>query len=82
MVAITISDNGIGMSDEVRRRIFEPFFTTKDVGEGTGLGMAISYFIVNDDHHGTISVESAPGQGTTFELRLPTGPNDSRVGDE
>jgi len=68
-VRITVSDTGVGMSEEVRQRIFEPFFTTK--GEkGTGLGLSVSYSIIAR-HHGEIAVESAPGQGTTFEIRLP-----------
>jgi signal transduction histidine kinase len=69
-VEVRISDNGIGMSPEVQARIFEPFFTTKPVGEGTGLGMAIVYGIV-EEHHGTISITSAPNEGTTIAMGLP-----------
>ncbi len=67
---IRVSDNGIGMSEEVRHRIFEPFFTTKDIGKGTGLGLSTTYAIVRE-HAGFITCESRPGQGTTFSLYLP-----------
>ncbi|WP_084502545.1 ATP-binding protein [Fundidesulfovibrio putealis] len=70
-VRIEIQDNGPGLDEETRKRIFEPFFTTKSVGAGTGLGLSVSYFIVSTHHHGTIDVASAPGQGTTFIIRLP-----------
>ncbi len=69
-VRIEVSDNGSGMDEEVRRRVFEPFFTTKEVGEGTGLGLSVSYFIVNQ-HGGTMTVESHKGEGTRFIIRLP-----------
>jgi signal transduction histidine kinase len=71
MVKIEISDNGPGMTEEVRKHIFEPFFTTKPVGKGTGLGMSVSFFIITDDHKGTMEVESTPGNGTKFIIRLP-----------
>lgn len=71
MVRVEIEDNGSGMPDTVRRRIFEPFFTTKKVGLGTGLGLSVSYFIVTDHHGGTMQVESTPGKGTKFVIRLP-----------
>jgi signal transduction histidine kinase len=61
------------MSPEVRSRIFEPFFTTKPVGKGTGLGLSISHGIV-ERHGGTMSVESAPGEGARFTIRLPLEP--------
>jgi signal transduction histidine kinase len=73
MVRIEIEDNGPGMREEVRKRIFEPFFTTKDVGTGTGLGLSVSYFIISENHHGTIEVESSPGNGAKFIIRLPLG---------
>jgi signal transduction histidine kinase len=65
---LTISDTGHGMAPEVRARIFEPFFTTR--ASGTGLGLAIVRRII-DGHHGELSVQSAPGQGTTFTVWLP-----------
>ncbi len=71
MVCIEIEDNGPGMDETIRKRIFEPFFTTKPVGEGTGLGLSVSYFIITENHGGEMSVKSAPGEGTTFIIRLP-----------
>ena len=72
-VVVEIGDNGPGMPMEVQRRIFEPFFTTKGVGEGTGLGLAVSYFIVTESHNGQIRVASSPGQGSRFSIFLPQG---------
>lgn len=68
---VEVADNGTGIPPEIMPRIFEPFFTTKDVGEGTGLGLDISYRIVQQ-HHGTIEVQSQPGN-TRFIVRLPVG---------
>ena len=70
-VALRITDNGPGMDESVRKRVFEPFFTTKPVGKGTGLGLSVSYFIVVDNHHGEMHVESVRGEGTSFVVRLP-----------
>jgi len=70
-VRIEIRDNGPGMDEEVRKRIFEPFFTTKPTGSGTGLGLSVSYFIITENHSGSMSVESALGQGTKFVIHLP-----------
>jgi signal transduction histidine kinase len=69
-VEVRITDNGSGMDEATRKRIFEPFFSTKPVGEGTGLGMAICYGII-EQHRGTIKVLSAKGQGTTIVIELP-----------
>lgn len=68
---IQVEDNGIGMSESVRKRTFEPFFTTKEIGQGTGLGLSVSYFIITNNHKGQMEVQSTPGQGTCFTLRLP-----------
>lgn len=68
---IEVEDNGPGMPEAVRRHIFEPFFTTKEVGQGTGLGLSVSYFIITEHHDGTIEVDSTPGKGTLFSIRLP-----------
>ncbi len=69
-VVVEVTDTGPGMTADVRDRIFDPFFTTKDVGEGTGLGLAVVNAIV-EEHGGTIQAESTPGQGATFRVTLP-----------
>ena len=56
MAAIEIEDNGGGMTDIIRNRIFEPFYTTKEIGKGTGLGLSVSYFIIANQHNGTMDV--------------------------
>ena len=68
---LTISDNGPGIPAESQGKIFDPFFTTKPTGRGTGLGLSIVYGIVSR-HNGRIVVDSAPGQGTTFTITIPT----------
>ena len=69
-VRLRVSDTGVGMSHEVLVRVFEPFFTTKRVGEGTGLGLATAYGII-EQSGGTITAESTPGAGSTFTVHLP-----------
>ncbi len=69
-VVIEVTDTGIGIEDEDLTKIYDPFFTTKDVGSGTGLGMAVSYGIVQE-HSGTIVAKSEVGKGTTFNLTFP-----------
>ncbi len=77
-VLVEIGDTGPGVPEEIRERIFDPFFTTKQVGEGTGLGLDISWRIVVNKHHGDLSVESVPGN-TRFRVRLPlTAPGAER----
>lgn len=70
-VVTEVKDNGPGMDDSVRRRVFEPFFTTKPKGLGTGLGLSVSYFIITENHEGSFSIESSPGQGAKFVFKLP-----------
>ena len=69
-VFVEFGDTGPGVPPEIKDRIFEPFFTTKPVGEGTGLGLDISWRIVVKKHHGDLSLESSPGD-TRFRVRLP-----------
>jgi signal transduction histidine kinase/ligand-binding sensor domain-containing protein len=68
---VRVSDNGPGIAPDLQARIFEPFFTTKPAGSGTGLGLSLSHDIVAQGHGGTLTVESTPGEGATFVLRLP-----------
>jgi len=70
-VLIRIKDNGVGMSPEVQQKIFDHLFTTKPVGQGTGLGLSIARQIVVEKHKGTLEVNSAPGQGSEFIIKLP-----------
>jgi signal transduction histidine kinase len=70
-VVISISDTGRGIPSEISDRIFDPFFTTKPVGKGTGQGLAIARSVIVEKHGGQLTFETAPGQGTTFFLRLP-----------
>lgn len=69
-VFISIKDNGVGIQPEDVDKIFDPFFTTKKIGEGTGLGLSITYGII-EKHHGIIKVNSIPGKGTEFKIKLP-----------
>jgi PAS domain S-box-containing protein len=70
-VLISIRDNGLGMSPAVQAKIFDPFFTTKPVGKGTGMGLAISYQIITEYHHGNLRCISTLGKGTEFVIELP-----------
>jgi signal transduction histidine kinase len=69
-IQITISDNGPGIPDEIKDKIFQPFFTTKPTGEGTGLGLSLSYDIVQA-HGGELKVETKEGEGSEFVIKLP-----------
>jgi two-component system NtrC family sensor kinase len=69
-LSLIIEDSGVGMTEEVRKQIFTPFFTTKEIGQGTGLGLAVVHGIVTS-HGGSIDVKSKAGAGTRFEIRLP-----------
>jgi len=71
VLRVEIEDNGPGMDEATRKRVFEPFFTTKDVGAGTGLGLSVSYFIVTENHRGTMAAESSPEAGAKFVICLP-----------
>jgi hypothetical protein len=71
MVIVDIQDSGIGITEEDIKRIYDPFFTTKSPGKGTGLGLAVTYGIIQE-HGGRIFVDSCPGAGTHFRLKLPT----------
>jgi len=71
MAEISISDTGKGIPKSIIKKIFDPFFTTKEVGKGTGQGLAISYDVIVNKHGGTLAVESEPGKGATFIIRLP-----------
>jgi signal transduction histidine kinase len=70
-IMITVKDNGIGISSKVADKIFQPFFTTKPTGEGTGLGLSLSYDIITKGHGGTLSVQSTDGEGSEFVVELP-----------
>jgi len=70
-VEVRVRDNGTGIVPEIWDKLFQPFVTTKPTGEGTGLGLSISYDIVTQQHGGTITVDSVPGEFTEFTIRLP-----------
>ena len=70
-VVIRIADNGLGMTETVQQRIFNPFFTTKPVGQGTGMGLSISYQIITQRHKGSLQCFSSPGKGAEFEIKIP-----------
>ncbi len=71
-VTITVADNGPGIPEDIRQKIFEPFFTTKATGEGTGLGLSLSYDIVTKGHGGTMTVDKSEAGGARFTIQLPT----------
>ncbi len=70
-VEIAITDNGCGISEQIKNRIFDPFFTTKPVNKGTGMGLSISYQIITDKHHGRLECFSTFGRGTKFLIQIP-----------
>jgi len=78
VVEIEVSDNGAGIAPEALKHIFDPFYTTKDVGRGSGLGLFIVYDII-ERHDGSISVQSEPGVGTTFTIKLPQLQDEGRL---
>jgi signal transduction histidine kinase len=80
-VAVMFTDTGAGIRQEDLERIFEPFFTTKPVGQGTGLGLSVTYGIVKQ-HGGTLAVKSSLGKGTTFTVTLPIEPKIPQPEDE
>ena len=69
---IKVTDNGTGMSEDIKAKIFQPFFTTKPTGQGTGLGLSLAYDIVTKGHGWTLEVESIEGEGSTFTIQIPT----------
>jgi signal transduction histidine kinase len=70
-IEIRITDNGNGILDDIKEKIFQPFFTTKPTGEGTGLGLSLSYDIITKGHGGDLKVESKEGEGSEFIIVLP-----------
>jgi signal transduction histidine kinase len=79
---ITIEDTGTGIAEHLAGRIFDPFFTTKEPGKGTGRGLTIVHQIIVESHGGGISVDSEPGSGTRFTIRLPLSTPDATGGDD
>jgi signal transduction histidine kinase len=70
-IEIIVKDNGVGIPDEIKEKILQPFFTTKPTGEGTGLGLSLSYDIIVKAHSGKIDVKSKPGEGSEFRISIP-----------
>jgi PAS domain S-box-containing protein len=81
-VELAISDTGGGIPEDIRGRVFDPFFTTKEVGKGTGQGLAIARAVVEDKHHGTLTLQTETGLGTTFYIRLPVNAPGTALSDE
>jgi len=73
MICVDVEDNGPGMDEATRKRVFEPFFSTKATDKGTGLGLSVSYFMIKENHGGELLVDSTPGKGTRFTIKLPVG---------
>jgi histidine kinase len=71
-VIIRITDNGVGISDDIKTKIFDPFFTTKDVGQGTGMGLSICHQVITEKHKGSLEFISSPKEGTTFIISIPS----------
>nr|WP_320191327.1 PAS domain S-box protein [uncultured Desulfobacter sp.] len=80
MICLEIADNGPGIDEATRKKVFDPFFTTKPIGQGTGLGLSVSYFIITENHGGEMVVESEPGAGAKFIIRLPLRENKPNIG--
>ena len=78
-VVVAIHDTGGGIPASIRDRVFDPFFTTKEIGKGTGQGLAISRSVIVDKHGGSLTFESKSGEGTTFQIRIPTDGSPARV---
>jgi two-component system, NtrC family, sensor kinase len=70
-VRICIKDNGLGIPESVKNQIFDPFFTTKSIGQGTGLGLSVSYQVIVDRHKGSLKCVSEVGQGAEFWIEIP-----------
>ena len=73
LVIIKVKDNGVGIPYTIKEKILKPFFTTKPTGEGTGLGLSLSYDILVKGHNGTLDILSTDGEGSEFIIKLPVG---------
>lgn len=81
-VTLSIADNGPGISEQLQHRIFDPFFTTKPIGQGTGMGLSISYQIITENHRGSLVCVSVPGKGTEFHISIPLQQRNESKNDE